>query len=470
MRFNCFAAVTASLALAFGSFFGVGAAQPIQADISTMFDSLQGEGTVENPYLVQNAADLCRMAALVNGGDTAYASACYRQTAPLVLTEHTPIGSEEFPFCGSYDGGGFPIVFETVPTFSDGSYVGFFGYAKQASFSNMVLVGDLRADSAEDLNIGFLCGYYTAEKNGAYKIQNCEVLGQMTAKAESVLAGGLIGQVRLKNGTLTVSDCYSEIALSANGAQTAFAGGLFGFAHASGSAVLRMSACVANGAVASTVRESYALAYGGGLIGYFYQDDGWIHTASLAGLYEETYSLSGCAFRGTVTAGGGSSRYRGALIGYANGAVTVNKCYSCAAELVPTNSSENGQSVLREDLFDAAFLTENLGLDLIKSWICLADASGLRLVSRHKELLRLQSASNSSETLRFQPINVENGLFAAAFYGADGKVTGARSLAFSEAAAFAVTVPEGAESFRVFLFADCRSLKPLLRKPLSFTV
>lgn len=90
MRFNCFAAVTASLALAFGSFFGVGAAQPIQADISTMFDSLQGEGTVENPYLVQNAADLCRMAALVNGGDTAYASACYRQTAPLVLTEHTP--------------------------------------------------------------------------------------------------------------------------------------------------------------------------------------------------------------------------------------------------------------------------------------------------------------------------------------------------------------------------------------------
>ena len=470
MRFNCFAAVTASLALAFGSFFGVGAAQPIQADISTMFDSLQGEGTVENPYLVQNAADLCRMAALVNGGDTAYASACYRQTAPLVLTEHTPIGSEEFPFCGSYDGCGFPIVFETVPTFSDGSYVGFFGYAKQASFSNMVLVGDLRADSAEDLNIGFLCGYYTAEKNGAYKIQNCEVLGQMTAKAESVLAGGLIGQVRLKNGTLTVSDCYSEIALSANGAQTAFAGGLFGFAHASGSAVLRMSACVANGAVASTVRESYALAYGGGLIGYFYQDDGWIHTASLAGLYEETYSLSGCAFRGTVTAGGGSSRYRGALIGYANGAVTVNKCYSCAAELVPTNSSENGQSVLREDLFDAAFLTENLGLDLIKSWICLADASGLRLVSRHKELLRLQSASNSSETLRFQPINVENGLFAAAFYGADGKVTGARSLAFSEAAAFAVTVPEGAESFRVFLFADCRSLKPLLRKPLSFTV
>lgn len=469
MRFNCFAAVTASVALAFGSFFGVGAAQPIQADISTMFDSLQGEGTVENPYLVQNAADLCRMAALVNGGDTAYASACYRQTAPLVLTEHTPIGSEEFPFCGSYDGGGFPIVFETVPTFSDGSYVGFFGYAKQASFSNMVLVGDLRADSAEDLNIGFLCGYYTTEKNGAYKIQNCEVLGQMTAKAESVLAGGLIGQVRLKNGTLTVSDCYSEIELSANGVQTAFSGGLFGFAHAAGSAVFRMSACVANGAVTSAVRESYALAYGGGLLGYFYQDDGWIHTASLAGLYEETYSLSGSAFHGSVTAGGGSSRYRGALIGYANGAVTVNKNYACVTELTPTNASENGQSVLREDLFDAAFLTENLGLDLTK-WICLADKSGLRLKSNYPELIKLQTEQNEPKTLHFQPVNCETGLFATAFYGADGKVTGARSLAFSEAAAFAVTVPEGAESFRVFLFADCRSLKPLLRKPLSFTV
>ena len=469
MRFNCFAAVTASLALAFGSFFGVGAAQPIQADISTMFDSLQGEGTVENPYLVQNAADLCRMAALVNGGDTAYASACYRQTAPLVLTEHTPIGSEKFPFCGSYDGGGFPIVFETVPTFSDGSYVGFFGYAKQASFSNMVLVGDLRADSAEDLNIGFLCGYYTTEKNGAYKIQNCEVLGQMTAKAESVLAGGLIGQVRLKNGTLTVSDCYSEIELSANGVQTAFSGGLFGFAHAAGSAVFRMSACVANGAVTSAVRESYALAYGGGLLGYFYQDDGWIHTASLAGLYEETYSLSGSAFHGSVTTDGGSSRYIGALIGYANGAVTVNKNYACVTELTPTNASENGQSVLREDLFDAAFLTENLGLDLTE-WICLADKSGLRLKSNYPELIKLQTEQNVPKTLHFQPVNCETGLFAAAFYGADGKMTGARSLAFSEAAAFAVTVPEGAESFRVFLFADCRSLKPLLRKPLSFTV
>ena len=470
MRFNCFAAAAVSLAVVFGSFPGVDAAQPIKTDISAMFDDLQGGGTAESPYLVSDANALCRMAERINSGDTAYASAYYRQTAPLVLTEHTPIGSEKFPFCGTYDGSGFPIIFENAPTVADSRYVGLFGYAKQACFSNMVLVGDLCADTAEDLNIGFLCGYYTTEKNGAYRIRNCEVLGQLTAKAKSVLAGGLIGQMRLKNGTLAVSDCYSEIALSANGAQTAFAGGLFGFAHASGSAVLRMSACVANGAVASTVRESYALAYGGGLIGYFYQDDGWIHTASLAGLYEETYSLSGCAFRGTVTAGGGSSRYRGALIGYANGAVTVNKCYSCAAELVPTNSSENGQSVLREDLFDAAFLTENLGLDLTKSWICLADASGLRLISRHKELLRLQSASNSSETLRFQPINVENGLFAAAFYGADGKMTGARSLAFSEAAAFSVTVPKDAEHFRVFLFADCRSLKPLLRKPLSFTV
>ena len=104
------------------------------------------------------------------------------------------------------------------------------------------------------------------------------------------------------------------------------------------------------------------------------------------------------------------------------------------------------------------------------TWIPLADKSGARLKSEYIELIRIRLAADQPQTLRFQPINCEEGLFTAAYYDDSGRMLHARSVAFSsETPTFFTTLPENAGNYRVFLFADSKSLRPLIAKTLDLT-
>lgn len=80
-----------------------------------LYAQLSGVGIKDNPYLITSSSDLIYVASRVNSGDESYSKAYYLQTKDIVLNESisdvnniiswTPIGSEEFPFGGVYDGG-----------------------------------------------------------------------------------------------------------------------------------------------------------------------------------------------------------------------------------------------------------------------------------------------------------------------------------------------------------------------------
>lgn len=471
MRFKCFAAATVSLAVAFGAFLYADAAPPVQSDISSMFDSLQGEGTAEDPYLVCSESELLHIADRINAGDTAYASAYYRQTAPIALTAFAPIGTAENPFSGTYDGQGYPVRFEAVPTFTDTAYAGLFGYANKASFLNIVLVGDLSVTDSkeEELFAGLLCGYYTSARRGDAYIRNCEALGNVTAQTSSgtAYAGGLIGQMRLSGGTVAFSDCYAEGNVASTGKYSAFSGGICGFTRAATGSVVTYTRCIFNGEASSEGKT--VSGYSGGITGYFMQDGAWISSLSSL-LADENYNLSDCAASGSICANGALETHLGSLSGYVNSDVTANNVYAALSSAAYSKNTLNGKAVEAETLFSSDFFADTLNFDVTGTWIPLADKSGARLKSEYIELIRIRLAADQPQTLRFQPINCEEGLFTAAFYDDSGRMLHARSVAFSsETPTFFTTLPENAGNYRVFLFADSKSLRPLIAKPLDLT-
>ena len=435
----------------------------------------EGDGTAENPYLADSAETLAYISERINAGDSDFAGAFYRQTAPIVLTSHIPIGTADTPFSGTYDGDGYPVTFEHVPTYTDVSYLGLFGYAQQANFLNVVVTGELSADTqnGQTLYAGLLCGFYKGTKRVERKIRGCEAIGNVTAytNGAAVYAGSLIGCMRLDSGKTAFTDCYAEVQIVASSVSTAFVGGLCGFTRAVTGGLISYSHCAFNGSVENMGNSK--IVYAGGITGYFKQDEtAWLVSSGSdkAVLSEEQpQSIVYSAVKARMNVSGSSETHAGSLSGFEDGTAAAGN-YVCIPGLTPSSNTLNGESVTEDTLFDRDFLTETMGFDLNGTWLALADKSGMRLVSKYAELIRTPLATDRKNILRFQPVNLEKGLFTAAFYDDSGRICAARSLSFDgKDETFHTTLPEGTNTFRVFLFSDNVSLIPLLRKPLSLT-
>ena len=138
-------------------------------------------------------------------------------------------------------------------------------------------------------NAGGFVGHIGTSKY-TIKMDKCHSAGTMTISAGNI--GGLVGQTQT-SGMLTLSDCYSTVAVSATGT----AGGLIGRSYGNTTA----TGCYASGDVTSTG------GYVGGLVGEFLKG-----------------SVAGCYATGLVTAGDKNS---GGLIGYCENA-TIEECYA----------------------------------------------------------------------------------------------------------------------------------------------
>ena len=69
-----------------------------------------GSGTAEDPYLIENAADLREMSDLVNA-DPEYGNSSYEMTADIDLegAAFMPIGTNDHKFSGTFDGNGYAV-------------------------------------------------------------------------------------------------------------------------------------------------------------------------------------------------------------------------------------------------------------------------------------------------------------------------------------------------------------------------
>lgn len=444
--------------------------------------SLDGDGTEEAPYLIGDEASLAFIAERVNAADEAYTNAYYRQTAPITVssdTVYTPIGTEESPFCGVYDGDGYPIFFYQSRSGEGEISVGLFGVARNASFENIVLVGEIEASttgSKKYIYAGFLCAHYTADKAGSYFIRRCEVLGSITANAPYPVIGTLIAEQNATKGVLTVSDCFSEYDLTVGSNKKCYIGGLIGKSgtaasgtQSAGTILIEHCGTVGNVQSTGATTNEYCC---GGLVGHFIQNElGWIGVSTTIEDEEETYSFTSCFTAGSHSANLGTkaSFYYGTMAGYFLSTHKNKNIYSSLESKECIWQQKCNASVLDADsLLDKSFLTDSLGFSPTL-WTVLADKSSCRLVSRYSELVPL--SSDKADTLTFQPLNYPNGTWAFVFT-ADGerRMKGVRLKEQTDATVtLDVRVHENSNGGYALLF-DRATAAPLLRETLPFTV
>ena len=239
-----------------------------------------GDGTQATPYLIEDAADLAKLAETVNSG-TDYQGEYFKLTTDIDLSGFDagdgggwrPIGTSASYFRGSFDGNGYKITGLSINRTTD--YVGLFGCINNAVVKNLG-VETAAAGVTGGNGTGVLVGYQIAS------ITDCYATGNVTG---SSYVGGLVGyQV---SGSITNSYATGNVSSEGN-----YVGGLMGY---------QFSGSITNSYATGNVTGSNNV---GGLVGYQYGS-----------------SITNCYAAGSVT--GNSSI--GGLVGFQYG--TITGCY-----------------------------------------------------------------------------------------------------------------------------------------------
>lgn len=187
---------------------GMGAAQVMPGDKILWY-----EGTTSNHFAAPSWAKMTapeeaayeeiytkeQLLALANSNSPAEDWAKnYRLMADIDLsgTDFSPIGSEEVPFSGRFDGNGKTLSNLTIERGAGSQNLGLFGCIKGASILNLTLEN---AQVTGGSRIGTLVGAALADAAGgkANLIGNCHATGTVTATGTAVIkqtdAGGLVG-------------------------------------------------------------------------------------------------------------------------------------------------------------------------------------------------------------------------------------------------------------------------------------
>ena len=188
-----------------------------------------GEGTAESPYQISNTKELEYYRNLMNEGADEYRSAHYALTADIDLnpgctynpetnqwsgspSTWTPIGTENVPFTGTFDGNGHSITGLYINA-SDSNYQGLFGYVgPDGTVKNLTVSGSVSGSSY----IGGVVG-----RNNGGTIENCH---NTVAVSGSGYVGGVVG-INLGG---TVENCYNTGTVSSENSN-ADIGGVVGY-------------------------------------------------------------------------------------------------------------------------------------------------------------------------------------------------------------------------------------------------
>ncbi|ACQ81636.1 metallophosphoesterase [Beutenbergia cavernae DSM 12333] len=295
----------------------------------TVREGLDGGGTPDDPYLIQSAADLPKIAQEPAGS--------FLLTTDLDLTD-VPMAQlgRLVPFTGVLDGGGHTITGYTAPPDQG---VGLFA-VNQGTIRNLVLHGEV---TSEATNAGLL-----ADVNRG-TIESVRTSGSITATTR---VGGIVGD---HHGV--VRDSYSTADVHAT---TLYSGGVVGIAQ-SGSVTENV---LATGAVTADTRNA------GGVVSYGY-DETWVqHAVSLNSLVSApsyAHAVVGRVANGQV-----------ALLAdnHTSAAVPVN---GESLPDAPAADNWKGAIVPVAEIRTQAFF-EGLGWDFASVWDW--DADGLRPILR----------------------------------------------------------------------------------------
>ena len=265
-----------------------------------------GSGTESNPYLITTPAQIQEM------GSNLAAYYKLGNDIDMAGIDHVPIGTQSYPFRGTFDGAGYKIKNLTIskPTTD---YVGLFTTANEAVFKNIALVDVAITGRGY---VGSLAGACSGSSIKT-KVENCSVSGNITGSENYV--GGLIGYVLSKTPVL-VYKSYSTAIVKATAAKLGY-GGLIGRLEG----YLEIKESYFSGEVSGATTA-------GGLVGHVYNGSG---SSFLA---ENCYSIG--TISATYTAGGLASS------GAAISAFNIINSYSANILNSDTGSSNNLQGLL----------------------------------------------------------------------------------------------------------------------------
>lgn len=227
----------------------------------------KGNGTEDDPWLIENAEQLAYLAQQVNEG-TDYQWKHFRLVSDLDLSgeEWTPIGTHGKSFRGGFNGDGHTITGMTI-TGKENSYVGLFGecYNFTADSSYIKSVTVKRANISGKSFVGAIAG------EGA-NISDCYSIENTIYAIRQV--GGVCGSL-----TGSISGCYNSSSVSGNYA----AGGIMGTASYNGTGGV-VQYCYNIGAVTVSLQD--------GSVG------------GITGASANRYNISNCLNCGKITGNG----------------------------------------------------------------------------------------------------------------------------------------------------------------------
>lgn len=208
---------------------------------------INGNGTSNNPFLIENASNLAYLAQSVNNGNK-YIGISFKMNDDIDLNGEfwTPIGiSSSKYFSGTFDGDGHTISNLFINT-STIQYCGLFGYLKNANINNIGITGNWSITN----NSSFSTTRYTGGISGyAYSSNfiNCFNSQEISSKVnsstfEDCYIGGIVGYASFSSSftnCFNTSSIYGEAFSNSNTSYSnpinnvycaiCFVGGISGF-------------------------------------------------------------------------------------------------------------------------------------------------------------------------------------------------------------------------------------------------
>ena len=139
-----------------------------------------GRGLEDDPYLISTADQLSKLAEFIIADRHNKSDVYYKLTEDISYSG-APIGTEDHPFSGIFDGDGHTITLSIDK--KDQTYVGLFGVAWKATIENLKIAGYVYGKNC----VGGVAGKVYRQTF----IENCHVTASVTGTAENV--GGIVG-------------------------------------------------------------------------------------------------------------------------------------------------------------------------------------------------------------------------------------------------------------------------------------
>ena len=235
----------------------------------------QGDGSEQNPFLIENEAQLSHLQQTVTAGET-YQGKYFRMTADLDMggkqmpsighyNDYTTQGNPELVreskvFRGTFDGDFHTIDNLTIVSNNAEATLGGLGLFAvsypETRICNLTLGQGVTVEGSEFDNVGGFVGY-----SAGGNVENCRILGTVNGGGMNV--GGIVGSVE---ESMTITGCVNAGRLVGH----SFAGGIVGYANLSkiqncySSAVISCPLAswvggILGWAVESTVNNCYAI-------------------------------------------------------------------------------------------------------------------------------------------------------------------------------------------------------------------